>query len=181
MAVCSLCDSLDYKKLFQDEVNELSWITEDIAVLYEENSNILEKIKKLNIELENLDEIPKFYEDSEEEDDVEAFAEVVLELLHQEETSSFEKNSWLLREVHLREQLVQQLQTLSQDLSKLQPQHHHLPCHRQDRHLSQHLWGHQSLQWRPPSPALLARARKTKQPGKLLRWIKRRMPMNLMN
>ena len=109
MAVCSLCDSLDYKKLFQDEVNELSWITEDIAVLYEENSNILEKIKKLNIELENLDEIPKFYEDSEEEDDVEAFAEVVLELLHQEETSSFEKNSWLLREVHLREQLVQQL------------------------------------------------------------------------
>ena len=51
-------------------MNELSWITEDIAVLYEENSNILKKIKKLNMELENLDETPNFYEDSKEEDDV---------------------------------------------------------------------------------------------------------------
>ena len=180
MAVWSLCDSLDCKKLFQDEVNELSWITEDIAVLYEENSNILKKIKKLNMELENLDETPNFYEDSKEEDDVGAYAEEVLEVLHQEETISFQKDAWLLREDSLREQLVQQLQTLSQDLSSLQPQHHHPPHHRHP-HLPRHLWGHLTRKWRPPSSAPTATARKTKQQKKLLRWLERKLPMDLID
>ena len=181
MSVCNFCGSLDFVEVYQEESRQLSWLTEDLAVLYEENSLILKKIKKLNLGLENFEENSEFYEDSIEDDDVTANAEEVLEILHQEETSSLEMDAWLLRESHLRKQLMQQLLALSQDLSTLQPQHHHLQHHRQNPHLSQHLWGHKTLQWRPPSsPASPTRARKLKQPERLLRWIMRRMPMNLI-
>ena len=52
MAVCILCSSLDDSQVFQEEVRELSWITEDISVLYKENSAMIEKIKTLNLGLE---------------------------------------------------------------------------------------------------------------------------------
>ena len=96
----------------------------------------------------------------------------------QKELNSLEKDIWLQKEGYLREQLIQQLLTLSQDLSSLQPQLHHPPHHHQQTHLPRHLWGHQTLQWRPPSQASPTTARKTRQPERLLRWIMRRMPMN---
>ena len=67
-SVCNLCGSQDFTEIFQDESQELSWITEDIAVLCEENSNILTKIRKLNRELENLDKKFQFYEETIEDD-----------------------------------------------------------------------------------------------------------------
>jgi hypothetical protein len=170
MTTCSLCGSLDFTQLFSEECRQLSAVSQDISVLYGQNSSLIARIKKLNLDLENFEENSEFYEDSIEDDDVTANAEEVLEILHQEETSSLEMDAWLLRESYLREQLMQQLLALSQDLSTLQLQHHHLQRHRQNTHLSQHLWGHQTLQWCPPSsPTSLTRARKLKQPERLLR------------
>ena len=54
MAVCVLCSSLDDSELFQEALRELSRITEDVSVLYKENSTKIEKIKKLNEELEEF-------------------------------------------------------------------------------------------------------------------------------
>ena len=181
MAVCILCSSLDDSQLFQEALRDLSWITEDISVLYKENSAMIEKIKTLNLELEKSAEDQSVFCEDSNEDDVEANAEDILEDLCQEEISSLEKDAWLFREDSLREQLVQQLHTLGQDLSTLQPQHHHLPHHHRHPHLPRHLWGHLTRKWRPPSSALTARARKTKQPKKLLRWLERKTPMNLID
>ena len=178
MSVCNFCGSLDFKEIFQEESRQLSWLSEDIAVLYNENSTLIENLKKLNLVLENMEVQPEFYDDTIEEDDVGATAKEVLELLHHENTCSLVKDTWLLREDYLRVQLVQQLQTLSQDLSTLQPQHHHPPHHHQHPHLPRYLWGHLSRKWWPPSSASTARARKRKKPERLLKWLERRMPMN---
>ena len=154
MAVCVLCSSLDDKQVFQEEMRELSWITEDISVLYKENSGMIEKIKKLNLELEEFIS----YEDTKDElEDNADFPDV--------------KTMWLVKEEMLRATLVQQFGHLCQDVITLhQPGHGHqdLPVHRQ-------LWGHRTLQWHPPV------SDKTRRPGKLLRWILRRMPNQMIN
>jgi len=172
MSVCSICGSLDFVENFQEESRQLSSLSEDIAVLYRENSLLINNLKNLSLELENFEDQSKFYEDT-TEDDVGTRVEEVWELLSQE------KDAWHCREDSLREQLGQQLQTLSQDLSTLHHQHHH----HQHSHLPRHLWGHQSLQWYPPSLASSTRARRMKQqrPERLLRWLQRRMPKNLID
>ena len=169
----SVCGSLDFMESFEKESEQLSWLVEEISVLYEENSSIVQKIMKLNVDLENFEE---FYEETMEEDD-ECEDRAVADAHEmwrtcQEELNSLERDIWLQKELHLRERLVQQLLTLSQDISTLQhqPHQHH---HRQP-HLPQPLWGHQTLQW--PPTASRSRPRKAKQQGRLLRWIERRMP-----
>ena len=177
MSVCSLCGRLDFIDNFQEEARQLSWLSEDIAVLFKENSALVENIKKLNLELENFEEQTEFYDETlDEDDDCEYRAAADAHEMWrtcQEELNSLERDIWLQKEVHLRERLVQQVLTLSQDLSTLQHQQQSLQhhCH---PHLPQHLWGHQTLQW--PSRASRSRPRKAKQPGRLLRWIERRMP-----
>ena len=167
--MCFLCSSLDDSQQFQEEVKELSWITEDISVLYKENSAMIEKIRQLNEDLENFEFEEETFEDVEATDD-----------LWREELTSPEKDIWLQKEGYLRGKLVQQLFTLSQDLFTLQPQQHHPPHHLQ-HHLPRHLWGHQTFQWRPSSLASTTTARKTKQRGRLLRWLVKRMPKNLID
>ena len=117
---------------------------------------MMARIKKLNEELEEFSN-----ENQENSDDVDDFPDV--------------RTEWMEREAELRGTLACQLSQLSQDLSHLhhrgqrQPQHHS----QHHRHLPRHLWGHQTRQWQPPSsPA----SRKKKQPERLLRWLKRRMP-----
>ena len=67
MAVCQLCGSLDYREVFQEEVCELSWLSQDISALYQENSEIIGQIKVLNMELENFAKQQEFYDDSSED------------------------------------------------------------------------------------------------------------------
>ena len=150
MSVCKVCGSLDFVEIYQEEARQLSWLTADIAVLCEENSNLLQKIKEINEDLENFEETSKFYEETFEDDASD-------DELWREELTSLERDIWVQKEVYLRERLMQQLLSLSQDLSSLQPQHHHPPHHQQQPHLPRHLWGHQTLQWRPPSPASRSR------------------------
>ena len=166
MAVCQVCHSLDYR--IQEEESQLSWITADIAVLYEENSNILKKIKQFNEDLENFEEKHEFYEEPFED-----VANASEDELWREELTSLEKDIWLQKEVYLREKLMKQLLSLSQNLST---QHRNSPHHHLQPHLPRHLWGHQTLQWHPPSPASPTTARKTRQPERLLRWLMKRMP-----
>ena len=112
MAVCILWSSLDDSQLFQEEVRELLWITEDISELYKENSAMLEKIKKLTLELEEVIS----YEDTEDE---------------LEDNADFpdEKAMWLVKEEMLQTTLAQQLEHLCQDVFTLhQPQHGNLNC-----------------------------------------------------
>ena len=191
MAVCKHCNSLDYTELFWEEAKNLSWLSEDIAVLYKENRSMLEKIKILNTELEELsiEDSNEPSEDTIKEDDV--FID-----------DSDEMAMWILREDELRGKLVQQLQHLSQDLSFLkkvscQPLLHQQlrqhcsqqlrdhcqqqfknPC--QDPAVSCQLWGHQTLRWRPPSPST-ARKGRTRQQRRLMKWIARRMPNHLID
>jgi len=177
MSVCKDCDSQDFNEIIQEESRQLSWITEDIAALYKENSTLVAKIKQLNEDLENFEVEPEFYEEASDDD---ACEDVATDDLWRTELNSLERDIWLQKEVYLREQLMQQLLSLSQDISTLRHRHHHPPRH-QHPHLPRHLWGHQTLQWRPPSPALQNRARKTRKSERLLRWIQRKMPMNLID
>ena len=62
----SVCGSLDFMESFEKESEQLSWLVEEISVLYEENSSIVQKIMKLNVDLENFEE---FYEETMEDDD----------------------------------------------------------------------------------------------------------------
>jgi len=164
-------------KTFQEESQQLSWITADIAVLYEENSNIIKKIMQLNEDLENFEEKPEeFYEEAFEDDVSEEVDTASADELWRYELSRLERDIWLQKEVYLRERLMQQVLSLCQDLSVLQPQHRHPPHHHQQPHLPRHLWGHQTLQWRPPSPASRCRTRKTRRQERLQRWIMKRMP-----
>ena len=173
MAVCTLCNSLDYSKLFQEETKELSWLTEDISVLYQENRTILHKIKILNSELEEFsgENQINFHEDAIEEDNVAAGLE--------------EKNLWRLREDKLRGQIVQQVQQYVQGLQQLRLQpllHPQLQHQQQFNHCSpvlRHLWGHQSLLWSPTSPPYPTSRRKTKF-VRLRRWLRKRMPVHLI-
>ena len=155
-------DGLDLAEMLQEERRQLSWIVEDMAALYNENSNMIARIKNLSEELEEFstDNLENSCDDSLE--DLDDFPDV--------------RTEWMEREAELRGTLACQLSQLCQDLSHLhhrgqqQPQHH--------RHLPRHLWGHQTRQWQPPpSPAM----RKTKQPERLLRWLKRRMPNHLID
>jgi len=170
MSVCKICGSLDFVRIYQEESQQLSWLTADIAVLCEENSNLLQKIKEINEDLENFDDKSKFYEEPFEDNGSD-------DELWREELTSLERDIWLQKEVYLRKGLMQQLLSLSQDLSSLQPQHHHPPHHQPQPHLPRHLWGHQTLQWCPPSPASRFRQSKTRRQERLRRWIFRRMPM----
>ena len=47
-------NGLDLAEMLQDERRQLSWIIEDMSVLYMENRQILAKIKTLNEELEEF-------------------------------------------------------------------------------------------------------------------------------
>jgi len=175
MSACNYCGRLDFVEIYQEEARQLSWLAEDIAALYGENSNILQKIKKLNEDLEDFEEKSEFYEESSDacEDEEDAAIEG-----WRTELTSLERDIWLQKEVYLRETLMQQLLSLSQDLSALQPQHRQrLHHHHKQPHLPRHLWGHQTLQWRPPSLALRSRKSKTRSQARLQRWIMRRMPM----
>ena len=183
MAVCNLCGSLDFLEIFQEESRQLSWLSDDIAVLYKENSTLVNNLKNLNLELENLEEKSEFYEETFKDDLCEDGAAVDAQdmwRICQQELNSLERDIWLQKEVHLREGLVQQLLTLSQDLSTLQHQNRY-PVHQQQPHLPRHLWGHQTFHWRPPSLASTTTTRKTKQQGRLLRWLVKRMPRNLID
>ena len=124
---------------------------------------MIEKIRQLNEDLENCE-----FEEETFENDVEANDDLCRDKL-----TSLEKDIWLQKEVYLREKLMKQLLSLSQNLSTQHriSLHHHL-----QPHLPRHLWGHQTLQWHPPSPASPTTARKTRQPERLLRWLMKRMP-----
>ena len=156
-------NGLDLAEMLQDERRQLSWIIEDMSVLYMENRQILAKIKTLNKELE------EFSDDHQENSDDDS--QEVIEKIHDVKTE------WLGRENELRGTLACQLSLLYQDLSYLhhhqkQPQYHSPDQH----HLPRHLWGHLTRKWRPPSSAWPARATKRKHPQKLLRWLERQMP-----
>ena len=181
MSVCKICGSLDFVETYQEESRQLSWLVEDIAVLYEENSSIVKKIKELNMDLENLDKTTfEFHEETIEDDASVDGTAVYAEEVWRTELKSLEMDIWLQKEEYLRERLMQQLFTLSHDLSSLQHQPQHHPPHPPKQpHLPRHLWGHQTLQWHPPSPALLTRTRKTRQQQRLSRWLQKRMPINL--
>ena len=102
MTVCQLCHSLDYRKLFQEEIQELSWLSEDITALYQENSTILDKIRNLNKELENSEQQQEFYDDAFEDHTfenqaIEANVDEVLGLIQQEDCLSQTKDIWLTR------------------------------------------------------------------------------------
>ena len=184
MSVCKNCGSLDLVETYQEESRQLSWLVEDIAVLYEENSSIVKKIMQLNLDLENLENKPKFYEETTKNDvcgDEVPANDDELWSACQTELSSLERDIWLQKEIYLRERLMQQLLSLSQDISSLQPQHYHRQHHQQP-HLPRHLWGHQTVKWCPPSPAASpSRTRRTRGPERLRRWIMRRMPKNLIH
>jgi len=155
--------SLDLAEILQEERRQLSWIVEDMTALYNENSKMIDRIKNLNQEFEEFstDKHENSYDDS--LNDVDDFPDV--------------RTEWLEREAELRGTLAGQLSQLCQDLSHLhhrgqhQPQHHS-PHH---RHLPQHMWGHLTRKWPPPSSAQPARVKKRKQPEKLLRWLERQM------
>ena len=178
MTVCQLCHSLDYQELFQDEVRELSWLSEDISVLYLENRNLLKKIQTLNIELENSVKQEEFYEDSLEIDTIAANADEVLEHLQQEDSLLQIKQVWLSKEDQLRQSLVQQVLHLSQDLHHLRLQLHPLP---------RHLWGHATRLWRSvpppersppphrPSPSCRSTGTRETRKAKLWRWMRKRL------
>ena len=113
-----VCGSLD----FEEESEQLSGLVEEISVLYEENRSIVRKIEELNANLENFDNESKFYEgfllDDVYEDEATANAEELWRTC-QEELTSLEKDIWLQKEAYLREQLMKQLLSLSQDLLQL--------------------------------------------------------------
>ena len=159
-AVCLYCGSLDNTEMFWDESRHLAWLSEDIAALYKENSNFIERIKKINLELEEFSATENYETnlDYDEEDIIEDLEE---------------KNAWLLKEDKLRGQLVLQVQTLQKDLATLYQQH------QQEPELPHHLWGHHTQWWRPPSSLPTAKSRK--KPGKLVRWIQTRMPVLLID
>ena len=81
MTTCSLCGSLDFTQLFSEESRQLSSLSQDISVLYEENSSLVAKIKTLNLELEEFDNLTNSYDDTQ---DVENFRD--------------EKALWIARE-----------------------------------------------------------------------------------
>ena len=100
-------NGLDLAEMLQDERRQLSWIIEDMSVLYMENRQILAKIKTLNEELE------EFSDDHQENSDDDS--QEVIEKLHDVKTE------WLGRENELRGTLACQLSLLYQDLSYLHP------------------------------------------------------------
>ena len=167
--MCTLCGSLDDEKLFQEEIRQLSWLSEDILVLYEENRTVIEKIKSLNAELENFEQY-EFKEDSvDENDDEDMFDE------HEYD----EMQIWLAKEDAIRWILSLQVQQLCQDVHHLhQPgltQLHHR--RRQSAAVHRHLWGHRTVRWRPQHNSQGSAARrKARRPGKLLKWLMKRMP-----
>ena len=151
-----------------------------MAALYNENSLILQKIKKMNTELESLDNQTKFHEDSIEEDATATNAEEGLELFPHEDSRLWEDplpqvyNVWLSKEDQLREILMQQVLHLSRDLRLLQHQQHPLP---------RHLWGHATRLWRSsqqssapcrPSPSGSTGSKLTRK-AKLLRWMNKKL------
>ena len=168
MAVCQFCncDSLDLRRRFQEESYELSWLSQDISLLYEENRKVIEKIKSLNTELENF-EHTEFKENS--VDDADTF----------DESEDDEMQVWLAKEDAIRWILSLQVQQLCQDVSHLnqpgQPQLQHRQ--RQDAAVPRYLWGHQTVRWShqhlSQGSAALKKARRT---GKLLTWLQKRMP-----
>eukprot|EP00092_Neocalanus_flemingeri_P093158 GFUD01118376.1.p1 GENE.GFUD01118376.1~~GFUD01118376.1.p1 ORF type:complete len:188 (+),score=41.66 GFUD01118376.1:348-911(+) len=182
MAVCKLCHCLDYQELFQQEANELCWLSEDISVLYEENRATLEKIKKLNMELEEF--LGEDYPDNSYDDPITDNCDETIGMLWRED----ELTALLWREEELRGLLLQQLQTLSQHVSS------HLQHQPPVQH---HLWGHLSRRWRPttsgrqsppscrlspPSPSQAGtQTNKTWRRGRLHRWILKRMPHHFMD
>ena len=172
MAVCTFCGSLDDVNLYQEELKQLSWLSEEIFVLYEENRGMLERIKSINTELENFDEQPQFEDDSDdyvdENDDVARLSE------HYEDD---QMKFWLAKEEEIRWILSLQLRQLCQDVQLL-PQQGQLELqHRHRRHAAvpRHLWGHQTVRWRPQQPAQTV-TRCARRSRKLLRWLARQMP-----
>jgi len=173
-------NSLDLAEMLQEERRHLSWIVEDMAVLYNENSLILQKIKTLNLELENLDEESKFYDDYIEDDAEAKTDEEVVEYLQQEDRLCQVKDGWFSREDQLRQSLLQQVLHLGQDLRLLHHQQHHLP---------RHMWGHATRLWRssqrssqssspPHSPPPSSKATTQTRKGKLRRWMRKRLLQN---
>ena len=165
--MCPNCTSLDNRNLFQEELKELSWLTEDMAALYIENSSLIEKIKSLNLE---LDEFTVNENDDASDNAVEELT-----------TDDYdEKVGWLSREDVIREQLVQQLIDLSQSLSdlwKLPLQPQYLPC------ISRHMWGHTTLARSPlpPRPRRASASPRRSRQEKLQRWLNKMMPVNLID
>ena len=175
-----MCGSLDYDETYQEESWQISWLVEDISVLYKENGELMARIKKMNEDLENFEDEPEFNEEAFEDEVTDDVGTSWTDELWREELTSLERDIWLQKEEYLRERLMQQLLTLSHDLSSLQHQPQHHPPHPPKQpHLPRHLWGHQTLQWHPPSPALLTRTRKTRQQQRLSRWLQKRMPIKL--
>jgi len=162
-------NSLDLAEMLQEERRHLSWIVEDMAVLYNENSLILQKIKTLNMELENLDEESKFYDDYIEDDAEAQTDEEVLEFSQQEDSFCQVKDVWLSKEDQLRESLMQQVLHLGQDLRLL--------CQKQQQHLPRHLWGHATRLWsssQQSSPPCSTGSKLTRK-AKLLRWMNKKL------
>ena len=91
----------------------------ELSVLYEENSSIVKKIKQLNEDLENFAEEQEFYEETPEDDACEDVAKADEDDLWKTELNSLERDIWLQKEIYPREQLTQQLLSLSQDVSTL--------------------------------------------------------------
>ena len=171
--MCTLCDSLDDQNLFQEEFRQFSWLSEDIAVLYEENRRVIEKIKSLNVEFENLAEVSECEETSTRDPEDDAWDNL------ENEDAVDEKNFWQAKEEAIRWILALQIRQLCADASSC-----HLPLqslHLHQRHnapvVPHHLWGHRTVRWRPQHNSQGSAARrKARRPGKLLKWLMKRMP-----
>ena len=129
---------------------------------------MIAKIKTLNSELEEFEDLTNSYDDTHEKD----------------ENFRDEKALWLAREDMLRTTLAQQLSYLCQDVFT----HHHQPQpHPHRPHVPRQLWGHSTLRWQsaastpPPTARCNFRTDKIRRTEKLSRWIKRKMPLNLMD
>jgi len=161
---------LDLAEMLQEERRHLSWIVEDMAALYKENSLILQRIKMMNTELENLDIETKFCEDSITDDDAEAKTDnEVQDFLQPEDSFCQIKDVWLSKEDQLRESLMQQVLHLGQDLRLL--------CQKQQQHLPRHLWGHATRLWsssQQSSPPCSTGSKLTRK-AKLLRWMNKKL------
>ena len=172
MSVCQYCNSLDSSRRFQEEASELSWLCQDISDLYEDNRKVIEKIKSLNVELENLAEQSKFEDTFTRDPDVDE-----LENLENEEAVD-EMNFWQAKEESIRWILALQIRRLCADVSSChlpktsptQLQHHRLHA----AVVPRHLWGHRTARWRHQQPSRRSAAHQRQ--GKLLRWLLMRMP-----
>ena len=120
--------------MLQDERRQLTWIIEDMSVLYKENRAMIAKIKNLNEELEEFSEVRQENSYGDSIDDVDDFPDA--------------RTEWMEKEEELRVTLVNhQLSHLCQDLFHLHHHGQHQPQHHSphDRHLPHHLWGHHLL------------------------------------